>query len=155
MKRWHRWKLQQKYCLAQVHFKWEICMYTFVAGKVDTRNDYVCFPGLLRLGDQFYGDKYGNHSWSGFWDCVLTGKCINTSLPPLFSPLSFSLPGLQGRRDYGKGLNSACSLVLRSSAHWFSFFQLKWSFSLGISVTVELMTSSRKTTCPSTGSNRG
>lgn len=150
----HCWKLQQKYCLARVPFKWDFFMYALMAGKVSTRNDDVCFLGLLWPGDQFYGDKYGNHSWSGFWDCILTGKYINTPLPPVLFP-SFSLPGLQGRKDYGKGLNSACSLVLRSSVHWFSFFQPKWSFSLGISVTVELMTSSRKTTCPSIGSNRG
>lgn len=92
-------------------------MYALMAGKVNTRNDYFCFSGLLRLGDQFYGDKYGNHSWSGFWDCVLTGKCINASHPPFYPSLSFSLPRLQGRKDYGKGLNSACSLVLRSSVH--------------------------------------
>lgn len=59
-------------------------MYVYMPGKIYTKNYYVCFPGLLRFGDQFYGDKYGNYSWSCFWDCVLTGKCINAFLPHFF-----------------------------------------------------------------------
>lgn len=75
-----------------------VCMHACAPGKICARND-VCFPGLLRFGDQFYGDKYGNYSWSCFWNCILTGKCMNASFPHFFFP-SLSLSWLQGRRDY-------------------------------------------------------
>ena len=87
------------------------------------------FSGLLWSGDQFHGDQHGNHRWSGFWDCILPGNpvvwsSLSSVSCSLFMVCRFSgglpVPG----EKLMDGVRTPCSLVLRSSVYWFSFFNL-------------------------------